>query len=204
MSDYKAYNDLFFSRWAPFYDGLELVLTDIRRQALQQIDATDKSVLDVATGTGSLALELSETAKEVAGIDLSAEMLAIARKKNRSSNLSFLEMDAIKMKFDDESFDIVTIGLGLHDMPPDIRLLVLQEIKRVLKQDGKLYILEYDLPENEVAKSVFPPLINILESRYYLDFIKSDFEQLLKTSGFRVEGKSSYLFGFLRFLTLSK
>ncbi len=55
------------------------------------------------------------------------------------------------MKFNDEEFDLVTISLGLHDMPLDIRTLVLKEVKRVLKRNGKLYILEYDLPQNPLG-----------------------------------------------------
>jgi ubiquinone/menaquinone biosynthesis C-methylase UbiE len=134
MKDHKAYNDQLFSRWAPIYDGFELLLSDIRKKVVQQIKPTHKSVLDVATGTGSLAIDLSDTAEKVVGIDLSAKMLEVAEKKNNKNNLTFLQMDASKMVFDDEEFDIVTISLGLHDMPLEIRTLVLEEVKRVLKK----------------------------------------------------------------------
>jgi ubiquinone/menaquinone biosynthesis C-methylase UbiE len=121
MKDYKAYNDLYFSRWAPFYDGLELLLSDVRKDVNRQINATNKIVLDVATGTGNLAIDLSESAKQVTGIDLSDQMLDIAKRKRKNSNLTFLKMDTSEMEFGDKEFDIVTIGLGLHDMPPAIR-----------------------------------------------------------------------------------
>jgi demethylmenaquinone methyltransferase/2-methoxy-6-polyprenyl-1,4-benzoquinol methylase len=204
MKDYKKYNDQLFSRWAPIYDGFEVVLSDVRKKMIQEIKPTYKSILDVATGTGSLAVELSDSAKRVVGIDLSSKMLEVAEKKIKNDNLTFLQMDACKMKFEDEEFDIVTISLGLHDMPPEIRTLVLKEIKRVLKKDGKLYILDHDLPKDKFLGFISSQLINTFESKYFLDFIKSDFESYLSKHGFKIEKKTNYLFNHLRFLTLSK
>ncbi|HPN19887.1 MAG TPA: class I SAM-dependent methyltransferase, partial [Chitinophagales bacterium] len=178
MKDYKKYNDQLFSRWAPVYDVFELILSDVRNQITKEINPINKSVLDVATGTGSLAIDLSKSAEKVVGIDLSSKMLDVAEKKRKNDNLSFLLMDASCMKFNDEEFDLVTISLGLHDMPLDIRTLVLKEVKRVLKRDGKLYILEYDLPQNPLG-AVSSRLINTFESKYYLDFINSDFYNYL-------------------------
>ncbi len=65
--DYKAYNDKLFSRWAPIYDGFELLLPGIRKKNVEQINPAGKSVLDVATGTGSLAIELGKKAEKVVG-----------------------------------------------------------------------------------------------------------------------------------------
>ena len=203
MKDYKKYNDQLFSRWAPVYDVFELILSDVRNQITKEINPINKSVLDVATGTGSLAIDLSKSAEKVVGIDLSSKMLDVAEKKRKNNNLSFLLMDASCMKFNDEEFDLVTISLGLHDMPLDIRTLVLKEVKRVLKRDGKLYILEYDLPQNPLG-AVSSRLINTFESKYYLDFINSDFYNYLNTFGFKMEKQSNYLFNHLRFITLTK
>ena len=203
MKDYKKYNDQLFSRWAPVYDVFELILSDVRNQITKEINPINKSVLDVATGTGSLAIDLSKSAEKVVGIDLSSKMLDVAEKKRKNDNLSFLLMDASYMKFNDEEFDLVTISLGLHDMPLDIRTLVLKEVKRVLKRNGKLYILEYDLPQNPLG-AVSSRLINTFESKYYLDFINSDFYNYLNTFGFKIEKQSNYLFNHLRFITLTK
>ena len=105
MKDYKEYNDKLFSRWAPVYDGFELILSDVRNKVTQETNATDKTVLDVATGTGSLAIALSRKAKKVVAIDLSSKMLDVAKKKSRNDNLSFLQMDASKMNFQNKYFD---------------------------------------------------------------------------------------------------
>jgi len=203
MKDYKKYNNQLFSRWAPLYDVFELFLSDVRKEITKEIDPANKSILDVATGTGSLAIELSNTAKKVIGIDLSTKMLDVAEKKRRNDNLSFLLMDASKMKFNDGEFDAVTISLGLHDMPLEIRTLVLKEVKRVLKKDGKLFILEYNSPKNNF-ETVLSRLINTFESKYYLDFLNADFEHYLNTLGFKMEKKTNYLFNHLRFVTLTR
>ena len=203
MQDYKEYNEKLFSRWAPVYDGFEIILSNVRNKIAEEINSTNKTVLDVATGTGSLAIALSHKAKKVVGIDLSSKMLDVARKKNSNDNLSFLQMDASKMDFHDNEFDIITISLGLHDMPLEVRTSVLEEVKRVLKKDGRLYILEYDLPPNKLLGLFSTYFINIFESKYYLNFIKSDFEDYLNSLGFEIERKTNYLFRHLQFLTLN-
>ena len=201
--DYKAYNDKLFSRWAPIYDGFELILSGIRKKNVEQINPSGKSVLDVATGTGSLAIELGKKARSVIGIDLSDEMLAVAKRKSKSQNISFRQMDASQMKFEDDSFDIVTISLGLHDMPLEVRTAVLQESKRVLRLDGKLFVLEHDLPKNKVFASISATLIDTFESRYFLPFVKSDFQAYLKSFGFNTKKRTPFLFGHLQFIELS-
>lgn len=207
MKDYKQYNDWLFSRWAPIYDVFELFLAEVRKEMVIAIQPAGKSILDVATGTGSLAIALCHSAKSVVGIDLSARMIAMAekkkKKKNKNTNLSFQVMDASSTNFKDETFDAVTISLGLHDMPLAIRSLVLKEAKRVLKIDGKLYLLEYNTPKNNL-ESALAHLINTFESQYYLDFLNADFEQYLQSFGFSIEKQTDYLFNHLRFLTLSK
>lgn len=202
MKDYREYNDKLFSRWAPVYDVFEIFLSNVRRKITQEINPTNKLVLDVATGTGSLAIALSSIAKKVVGIDLSSKMLDVACKKRRNNNLSFLQMDASKMKFADDEFDVITISLGLHDMPLEIRTAVLKEISRVLKKGGKLYILEHALPPNKLLGFISSRFFDIFESKYYLKFIESDFEDYLNTFDFKIERKTNYLFKHLRLITL--
>ena len=201
--DYKAYNDKLFSRWAPIYDGFELVLSGIRKKNVEQINPVGKSVLDVATGTGSLAIQLGEKAKSVTGIDLSDKMLGVARRKSKADNITFQHMDASKMDFQDGTFDLVTISLGLHDMPLEIRTAVLNETKRVLKPEGKLFILEHDLPKNKFLASISAMLIDTFESRYFLPFVKSDFQAYLLTFGFNIKRRTKFLFGHLQFVEIS-
>lgn len=186
------------------YDVFEIVLGTIRKKVVQEIDPTDAAILDVATGTGSLAIALSASATKVVGIDLSSAMLDRAKKKRSNGKVTFLQMDASSMTFEDATFDSVTISLGLHDMPPSIRAMVVEEAKRVLKKEGKLYILEYDLPKNTLLSSITSRIINLYESKYYLDFIRTDLDRYLTTFGFRIEKNTPFLGHHLRLITLSK
>lgn len=186
------------------YDVFEIVLGTIRKKVVQEIDPTHATILDVATGTGSLAIALSASAAKVVGIDLSSEMLDRAKRKRSNGKVTFLQMDASSMTFEDATFDSVTISLGLHDMPPAIRAMVVEEAKRVLKKEGKLYILEYDLPKNTLLSSITSRIINLYESKYYLDFIRTDLDHYLTTFGFRIEKNTPYLGHHLRLMTLSK
>lgn len=203
MKDYEAYNNKLFSRWAPVYDGFELILARVRKEMVKEINPSNKTILDVATGTGSLAIALSATAKSVIGIDLSVQMLDVAKKKYTNKKLSFVQMDACKMDFQDNEFDIVTISLGLHDMPLAIRTLVLKEVQRILKKEGKLYILEYDIQPKKIGGWFTANLINTFESKYYREFINADFTEYLNSLGFKIERKTNYLFGHLQLLKLS-
>ena len=204
MQDHERYNDRLFSRWAPVYDAFEIVLGNIRKQVAHEINPTRATILDVATGTGSMAMALSATATEVVGIDLSTAMLHKARSKRGKRKLTFLQMDASSMTFADETFDIVTISLGLHDMPQAIRSRVVGEVRRVLKKDGRLFILEHDLPAHPLLSYISSRLMNLFESKYYLDFMQTDLDDYLQTLGFRVEANTRYLGHHLRLITLSK
>lgn len=202
MKDHQAYNNKLFARWAPIYDGFELILSGVRDKITKEIDAQDKQVLDIATGTGSLALAISKTASHVTGIDLSQEMLDVARKKQHGNNVSFIQMDATQIDFPDNTFDTVTISLGLHDMPPEVRSAVLLETKRVLKENCKLYVLEYDLPKNQMIAAITRNLINSFESKYYMAFLKTDISEFIESFGFQLQKKENYLFKHLQFLQL--
>lgn len=57
MKDYKKYNDELFSRWAPVYDIFELLLSDVCKKIAQAVNPSNKSILDLVTGTGSLAIK---------------------------------------------------------------------------------------------------------------------------------------------------
>jgi demethylmenaquinone methyltransferase/2-methoxy-6-polyprenyl-1,4-benzoquinol methylase len=100
------------------------------------------SILDVGCGTGS-HLELYQRYKcDLYGIDLSPSMLNVARK--RLGNTAQLDLgDATKMPYVDDKFDLVISMLSLHEMSPETRSAVLNEIKRVLKSDGRLLLIDF-------------------------------------------------------------
>ena len=148
-----------FNRIAPSYDGLNhLFSMHIDRYwrwyAVRGM-SRHEHVLDVAVGTADLALALLRKgrARQVTGIDLSKEMLAIGRQKVQGQPVQLLLADAQQMPFDDGTFDAVTCGFGVRNFA---RLDDgLHEMYRVLKDGGEMMILEFSYPDNPLIRRCY-------------------------------------------------
>jgi demethylmenaquinone methyltransferase/2-methoxy-6-polyprenyl-1,4-benzoquinol methylase len=143
------------------YDGLNRVISfgiDIKwRKKVLSLVAEKKpdSVLDIATGTGDLAILMASTnANKIIGLDISAGMLSVGRKKIEERKLSQkIEMilaDSENMPFEDNSFDAITVAFGVRNFENLEKGLT--EILRVLKPNGIFVILETSIPEKTPYK----------------------------------------------------
>lgn len=137
------------------YDGLNRVISfgiDIKwRKKVVEILKKEKpqSILDIATGTGDLAIALVKTgAKKIVGLDISPGMLAVGKEKVTDKKLnSTIEMvvgDSEKLTFEDNSFDAVTVSFGVRNF--ETLNTGMAEILRVLKPNGTLVVLETSVP----------------------------------------------------------
>jgi demethylmenaquinone methyltransferase / 2-methoxy-6-polyprenyl-1,4-benzoquinol methylase len=109
-------------------------------------------IVDLATGTGDLALALQKRLPdaEVTGVDFLPEMLELAQRKGvRQTILA----DAMKLPFPDASFDCVTIAFGLRNM--ENWRGALAEMSRVLRKDGHLLVLEFSLPTRPIVRAIY-------------------------------------------------
>jgi len=197
--EYRSYITRSFNQWARFYDSFVALfrLKGVRRATVEMSGAQPGDrVLDVCTGTGDVALEFAKKCDDVTGIDLSSEMLAIARKKDKDNRVRFLQMDATRLDFADKEFDISAISFGLHDMPPEVREEALREIGRVTKR--KIVIVDYNPPPNRLLRAIYTALVSLWESKYFPEFARSDFEGLLTRCGLQVEREKRVWLGFLR------
>jgi demethylmenaquinone methyltransferase/2-methoxy-6-polyprenyl-1,4-benzoquinol methylase len=135
----------------------------------------DARALDLCCGTGDLALAFARAGAEVVGLDFSAEMLAVARKKaagggrkelpgheshglnqpneGRAASLLFLQGDAQHTPFPDNSFDIVTVGYGLRNLANWEAGVA--EMVRVAKPDGRILVLDFGKPENRLWRAIY-------------------------------------------------
>ena len=95
-----------------------------------------KTVLELATGTGLIAKNIVNAAAHIEATDASAEMIAEAKRDNRSAKLHFSVQDMFRLPYANQSFDVVIVSNALHIVPQPEKAL--QEIKRVLKDDGVL------------------------------------------------------------------
>jgi ubiquinone/menaquinone biosynthesis C-methylase UbiE len=135
-------------------------------------------VLDVGCGTGTQLALYKCAGCRVLGIDRSAAMLAIARKKLGPS-VDLRLGDARFLPYPDRSFDLVTCILALHEMPSIMRPSVLSEGKRVLKKDGRILLVDYQpgphaFPDGWMAKAVvlfFEIAAGWRHFRNYRDFL---------------------------------
>lgn len=153
-----------FERIAFRYDFLNHFLSvgfDIvwRKKAVQVLlPHSPKRILDVATGTGDLAVALSALAPEqIVGIDIAPTMLSIARRKvaklNRATNFIFEERAAEQLPYKSESFDAVCVAFGVRNFSDLSKGL--SEMHRVLRKGGALMVLEFSHPRFFPIKQLY-------------------------------------------------
>ena len=186
--------------------------------------SSPKKILDVATGTGDIAINLSKIkGSKIEGVDVSGNMLKIARKKIdelKIDNIVLKTCEAENLVFEDNHFDIVSIGYGVRNFSNLKKGL--SESYRVLKKDGKLIILETSIPENLIIKfmytiitSIYIPLIAFIFSGktkaylYLLDSTKkfppkNKFIEMLYRTGFEKVETRKKLYGASTIYIISK
>ena len=126
-------NKSFWDRNAKHYDRFmrKDAAAYMRMYALLRPVVKAKTVLELASGTGLIAKHIVNAAAHIEATDASAEMIAEAKRDNRSAKLHFSVQDMFRLPYADQSFDVVIVSNALHIVPQPERAL--QEIKRVLK-----------------------------------------------------------------------
>lgn len=178
-----------------------------RERLAKEVEGSDY-VLDIATGTGEVLIETLKTNRQGSGIGLdpSAQMLFLGQKKISSMGLSkkidFIRGAGESLPFRDNSFDAVTIAFGIRNTIDPLESL--KEMKRVLKPNGKLGILEFAVPKNRVfgpvymfyLRQILPLLASSLNKREEYQYLgdsisnfpeRENFVSLLTEAGFRLE-----------------
>jgi demethylmenaquinone methyltransferase/2-methoxy-6-polyprenyl-1,4-benzoquinol methylase len=154
---YKVFDSI-----ASRYDLINTVLSGglhriWRRSLRRKLPAkSGQIVLDLATGTADVAIELikDQRVRKVVGVDMSEGMIAIGRKKlnrlNLEQHIQLYTGDAQRLSYTEGQFDAVTMSFGIRNVP-DVEAC-LQEIYRVLKPGGRALILEFALPESRLLR----------------------------------------------------
>jgi demethylmenaquinone methyltransferase / 2-methoxy-6-polyprenyl-1,4-benzoquinol methylase len=138
-----------FDRIARVYDRMNSVMTAgmhhrwrARAADLARVGPGSRA-LDVATGTGDLAIELHGRGAEVVGLDFSERMLELARVK--APEIEFAQGNALELAYPDASFDAVTVGFGARNFADLDRGL--RELARVARPGGRVVVLEITTPQ---------------------------------------------------------
>ena len=172
------------------------LLRDLRKftPEFSGMKAGDK-VIDVCCGTGAQVLEYGRHGIIATGIDSSQDMLKIAtrnRMRQKAVNVSFQLADATNLPFPDGYFDYATVSFGLHDKEKPIRYQIIFEMKRVVKQNGALILVDFQVPLPRNAWAVFARAIEFLAggSHYqgFKDYLANGgLENILKNHALREE-----------------
>jgi demethylmenaquinone methyltransferase/2-methoxy-6-polyprenyl-1,4-benzoquinol methylase len=181
------------------YDGLNRVISfgiDIkwRKRVVALLKKeSPQTILDIATGTGDLAIALVKTgARKIVGLDISPGMLAVGKDKIKNKNLdSTIEMvvgDSEKLSFEDNSFDAVTVSFGVRNF--ETLETGLSEILRVLKPQGALVILETSVPIKTPFKQGYH-----LYTKYVLPMIGKIFSKDNSAYGYLSESAAVFPHG---------
>jgi demethylmenaquinone methyltransferase/2-methoxy-6-polyprenyl-1,4-benzoquinol methylase len=212
----------FYSDIHPTYDRVNRVFTFGRDRHWRKLaarwclDADPDKVLDLCTGTGDFAFEVARQAGEgieITGYDFSEEMLQEARIKQKKQEgkrigipVNFVRGDVRQMPFKEGHFDAIGITFGLRNLVYENSAATkhMEEIRRVLRQDGQLTVLESSNPSNGLWRFfntlylnlILPYLGGILSGNFkayrYLATSSRNYysiremEQLLEQAGFRV------------------
>jgi demethylmenaquinone methyltransferase / 2-methoxy-6-polyprenyl-1,4-benzoquinol methylase len=164
----RRYVRALFATIADHYDFITVALSygQDRRWKRRLVDLASPRAgahaLDLATGTGDIAFALAARGAEVVGLDITARMIELAQSKvDRSAKPvapHFVVGDMLALPFPDASFDIVTTGYGLRNVPN--LALAIQEIHRVLKPGGRMLSLDFNRPSNGIVRGAYLIYLN--------------------------------------------
>ena len=180
------------------YDLLNHVLSgcqDIRWRKIttRHLPADAKHVLDVATGTGDLAIAMARRRPDlnVTGVDFVRAMMNLAVAKTErvglSSRIEFISGDAMQLPFGENIFDAATVAFGFRNIPD--RIGALREMSRVVKPGGKILILEMTLPRGTRSSRFF---------KWYLKNVVPRVGRLISGNGSAYDYLSESIEDFLR------
>lgn len=213
------------------YDGLNRVIsfgidTSWRKKVIQLVKETKpKKILDVATGTGDLAIAMaSSDATEIIGLDISAGMLSVGQKKINQKNLSdkiqMVQADSENLPYEDNYFDAITVAFGVRNFENLDKGL--SEIYRVLSPGGIFVVLETSVPTKfpfkqgyKIHSNFILPTIGKLFSKdkkayKYLSESASafphgeEFNAILRKNGFKDVNNLPQTFGVASIYTSTK
>jgi ubiquinone/menaquinone biosynthesis C-methylase UbiE len=184
MSEIRTGRQKYYNIFAHFYDFFIKVHSghqgDETRKFLvdsARLDDTNQArILDICCGTGSVILSFAEkhSAALSIGYDFSLGMLHKAKQKDVTNKIILVQGDAAKLSFIDDCFDIVYCSHALYELQGRARTDALWEMKRVVKPDGKILIMEHEVPRNRLVKILFHLRMLMMGSADCREFLRQD------------------------------
>ena len=167
--------DRFMRKDAAAYERLYELLRPVVRQ---------KNVLELATGTGLIAKNIVNSAAHIEATDASPEMIAEAKRDNRSAKLHFSVQDMFRLPYTEESFDVVIVSNALHIVPQPEKALA--EIHRVLKDDGVLIAPTFTHAGNSFSGKVKAFFMKLAGFPLHSKWTREEYLRFLRQNGWAV------------------
>lgn len=155
----------YYDRFSRFYDAF------IRLHARKERNATRQSmvraarlenvskprILDICCGTGDVILNFAAKRPDavLVGYDFSRQMLLKAAEKDESDRVGLVEGEATELPFPDQSFDVCCCSHALYELRRDARDKALREMHRVIRPEGRVLIMEHEMPEHPIIRMMF-------------------------------------------------
>jgi len=169
----------FFNLVAPAFHFIDRRLLPEYRQVLADLDLPPHlSVLDMATGTGTLALAFAERGHTVAGFDFSARLLRRARRRLPHADLSIMDLSSAET-IADNAHDLVVMSYLLHGLHPSLRRFALEQARRISRR----YVLVFDYlgPGPLIVR-----FVEWIEGPHYPSFVQRPFADLAAEAGLSI------------------
>ena len=167
--------DRFMRRDAAAYDRMYALLRPVVR---------DKTVLELAAGTGLIAKHIANAAEYIEVTDASEQMIRQAERENHAENLHFSVQDMFCLPYVDAAFDVVIVSNALHIVPQPEKSL--REIKRVLKDDGVLIAPTFTHAENSLRGRIKAYFMRLAGFPLHSRWTSEEYLSFLRQNGWRV------------------
>ncbi|MFJ8067224.1 class I SAM-dependent methyltransferase [Psychrobacillus sp. NPDC096426] len=161
---------------------------DLNKMVEMALPTGIEEVLDIATGGGHMANALATFVRKVTAMDLTPEMLSAAEqfiKGNGHSNVVFVEGDAEKLPFSDNTFDVITCRIAPHHFP-NIEDFI-SESYRVLKHGGQFLLDDNIAPELDEFDEFYNSVEKMRDYSHYRAWKKTEWLQMLELNGFEIQ-----------------
>lgn len=171
--------------FAPIYERAMKSQKSIYDYIYKEISAaaSAKIVLELATGPGMIAKHIASSAKSVTATDFAPKMIEAAKKGSVPDNVSFEVADATKLRYQNDSFDLVVIANALHIIPEPEKALA--EIDRVLKANGTLIAPNF-IEREKGKKNLWQKILSLVGIKFAHEWTAEEYKTFLSDHGWQV------------------
>ncbi|WP_457553335.1 class I SAM-dependent methyltransferase [Desulfobacula sp.] len=191
MSKLRTGRQKYYNIFSHFYDSFIKLHShnygeETRKFLVDSAQLKDKNqprVLDICCGTGSVVLAFARQFPDISaiGYDFSLGMIHQAKEKDLSDQILFINGDAARLPFVRDSSDVVCCSHALYELKNQVRTDALSEMKRVIKPDGSVLIMEHEVPRKPLIKILFDIRMLMMGPKDSREFVKqglSPFEKI--------------------------